>query len=314
MILGVGLGRSITANSRKMYVLGISCFYHDSSATLIKDGEVIAAAQEERFTRRKHDQSFPVNAVGFCLSIAGISIEAIDYIGFYEKPLVKFERILYQHLQMYPRSFWSFYKAMPSWLTEKLRVMRLIRKKLKYKGDVFFLDHHLSHAASRKRPNNLRRNKLHKPIHLRDDLIFLLWELSDDLEHIETDSVFLSEIYCVLKKGGTEIFSTLIKGKKAGWESLHEKNPQFGGGGHVREGYSEDALETLLKEKSFKIEEKGHYYNILTRYVPFYLFIEEKLRLSPGPRFKILGLITKLDLIVHFGFFEYVFIAEKSSA
>lgn len=131
-----------------MYILGISCYYHDSSACLLKDGKVTAAAQEERFTRIKHDISFPINAIKWCLDNAKITIRDIDYIAFYEKPMLKFERLLFQHLEMFPRSFWTFYKAMPSWFKEKLRVQTTIRKRLKYGGDIIFIRHHLAHAAS----------------------------------------------------------------------------------------------------------------------------------------------------------------------
>ncbi len=131
-----------------MYILGISCYYHDASAALMKDGKIVAAAEEERFTRKKHDSSFPINAINFCLQSQGIGINDVKYIGFYEKPLLKFERILYQHLEMFPLSLKTFISSMPSWINEKLRVMRAIRKKLKYKGDVLFIEHHLAHAAS----------------------------------------------------------------------------------------------------------------------------------------------------------------------
>ncbi len=131
-----------------MYVLGISCFYHDSSAALLKDGKIIAAAEEERFSRKKHDTSFPINAIKWCLSDANISIEDIRYIGFYEKPLLKFERLMAQHAQMFPRSLSMFLHSMPSWINEKLRVQSIIKKKLKYFGDILFVKHHLAHAAS----------------------------------------------------------------------------------------------------------------------------------------------------------------------
>lgn len=131
-----------------MYVLGISCFYHDSSAALLKDGVIIAAAEEERFTRIKHDTSFPINAITWCLADAGITINELDYIGFYEKPLLKFERLMAQHVKMFPRSLAMFLHSMPSWINEKLRVQSIIRKKLKYKKDVLFIRHHLAHAAS----------------------------------------------------------------------------------------------------------------------------------------------------------------------
>lgn len=131
-----------------MYILGISCYYHDASAALLKDGIIVAAAEEERFTRKKHDTSFPLNAIKYCLDSQKIDINQIDYIGFYEKPLLKFERVLYQHLDSFPLSFKTFLSSMPSWLTEKLRITKKVRKKLKYKKDILFIEHHLAHAAS----------------------------------------------------------------------------------------------------------------------------------------------------------------------
>jgi carbamoyltransferase len=131
-----------------MNILGISCFYHDSSAVLLKDGKIVAAAEEERFTRKKHDSDFPINAIKYCLREGKIKVKDIDYVGFYEKPLLKFERLLSQHLEKFPFSFWSFYKALPSWINEKLRIPHLLKKKLKYRGDVLFIPHHLAHAAS----------------------------------------------------------------------------------------------------------------------------------------------------------------------
>ena len=131
-----------------MYVLGISCFYHDSSACLLKDGKIVAAVEEERFSRKKHDNSFPINAINYCLDSQKINIDKIDHIGFYEKPFLKFERILYQHLEMFPLSLKTFVASMPSWLNEKIRVVKIIKKQLKYKGDVMFIEHHMAHAAS----------------------------------------------------------------------------------------------------------------------------------------------------------------------
>jgi len=131
-----------------MYILGISCYYHDSSAALLEDGIIVAAAQEERFTRKKHDISFPINAIKYCLKSQSISSNDIGYIGFYEKPFLKFERVLSQHLEVFPKSFKTFVSSMPSWINEKLRVTKTIKKKLKYKGDVLFIEHHLAHAAS----------------------------------------------------------------------------------------------------------------------------------------------------------------------
>jgi carbamoyltransferase len=130
-----------------MYILGISCFYHDSSAALIKDGKIIAAAQEERFTRKKHDISFPKNSIEFCLKSNSLDINDIDYIAFYEKPFLKFERLLYQHLQCFPFSLHTFLSNIPSWIKEKLRTIKIIRKTLKYKKSVFYIEHHMAHAA-----------------------------------------------------------------------------------------------------------------------------------------------------------------------
>ncbi len=131
-----------------MYILVISCFYHDSSACLLIDGIIVAAAQEERFTRKKHDTSFPLNSIKYCLDSQKITIAQIDYIGFYEKPFLKFERVLHQHLEMFPLSLKTFLSSLPSWINEKLRVPKIIKKKLKYQKDVLFIEHHLAHAAS----------------------------------------------------------------------------------------------------------------------------------------------------------------------
>ncbi len=135
-------------NNKSQYILGISCYYHDSSAALLKDGKIVAAAEEERFTRKKHDFSFPINAINYCLKSQKISTEEIDYIGFYEKPFLKFERVLYQHLESFPFSYKTFISSMPSWFNEKLRIVKAVRKKLKYKKDILFIEHHLAHAAS----------------------------------------------------------------------------------------------------------------------------------------------------------------------
>ena len=131
----------------KMYILGICCYYHDSSAALLRDGRLVAAAAEERFTRRKHDTSFPINAIKYCLKSQNITIHDISYIGFYEKPFIKFERVLSQHIEMFPLSFKTFISSIPSWVNEKLRVVKIIKKKLGYKGDILFIEHHLAHAA-----------------------------------------------------------------------------------------------------------------------------------------------------------------------
>ena len=131
-----------------IYILGISCYYHDSSAAILKDGKIVAAAEEERFTRKKHDTSFPINAIKYCLESQGISINNVNYIGFYEKPLQKFDRLMSQYIETFPMSWKVFLGYMPSWINEKLRIIKVIKNKLKYKGDVLFVDHHLAHAAS----------------------------------------------------------------------------------------------------------------------------------------------------------------------
>ncbi|MFT7156599.1 MAG: carbamoyltransferase [Parvicella sp.] len=130
------------------YILGISAFYHDSAACLLKDGLVVAAAQEERFSRLKNDSSFPKNAVSFCLKFANIAIEDVELVSFYEKPFQKFERIIDTYSNNVPVGFWSFKKAIKSWMSEKLWIPAIIKKELNYKGRVIFTDHHLSHAAS----------------------------------------------------------------------------------------------------------------------------------------------------------------------
>ena len=131
-----------------MNILGISAFYHDSAACLIQDGRIVAAASEERFTRKKHDFGFPDNAARYCLREAGIEVSDLDYVGFYDKPFIKFERILYTYLATFPRSFPSFMKAIPLWLRQKLWIPQTIRKELEYDGPVMFAEHHESHAAS----------------------------------------------------------------------------------------------------------------------------------------------------------------------
>ncbi|HIH24086.1 TPA: hypothetical protein HA251_03570, partial [Candidatus Woesearchaeota archaeon] len=131
-----------------MYILGIGCYYHDSSASLLKDGKIVAAAQEERFTRKKHDSSFPINAIKWCLESQGITVDDLEYVTFYEKPFLKFERLLSQHIEAFPRSLKTFLHSTPSWINEKLRVTSAIKKRLKYKGDILYIEHHLAHAAA----------------------------------------------------------------------------------------------------------------------------------------------------------------------
>ncbi len=138
-----------------MTILGISAFYHDSAAAIIQDGKIIAAAQEERFTRVKHDESFPVNAIQFCLKYAGCNINEIDAIAFYDKPLLKFERLLETYYGFAPKGVTSFIKSMPVWIKEKMFLKRIIHEDLekiegydKRKVNFLFPEHHLSHAAS----------------------------------------------------------------------------------------------------------------------------------------------------------------------
>jgi carbamoyltransferase len=130
-----------------IYILGISAFYHDSAACLLKDGEIIAASQEERFTREKNDASFPKKAIDFCLKEAGISIDDVSLITFYEKPFVKFERIIDSIKNTAPFGFLFFKKAIQSWVKVKLWIPYIIRKELNYKGKMIFSEHHESHAA-----------------------------------------------------------------------------------------------------------------------------------------------------------------------
>lgn len=138
-----------------MNILGISAFYHDSAAVILQDGAITAAAQEERFTRKKHDLSFPRSAIKFCLNFAGIGFEDIDYVVFYDKPLIKFERLIETYHVFAPRGILSFAKAMPVWIKEKLFFRDLIKKELKEISadlkkmpELLFPEHHLSHAAS----------------------------------------------------------------------------------------------------------------------------------------------------------------------
>jgi carbamoyltransferase len=131
-----------------MNVLGISAFYHDSAACLVRDGLITAAAQEERFTRKKHDHSFPENAIRYCLEEGGLGGEDIDLVAFYDKPFLKFERILETYLATAPRGIKSFVKAMPLWLKQKLWIKDLIRAQLGYDGKMIFTEHHESHAGS----------------------------------------------------------------------------------------------------------------------------------------------------------------------
>ncbi|MBN8550476.1 MAG: carbamoyltransferase [Deltaproteobacteria bacterium] len=131
-----------------MNILGISAFYHDSAACLVRDGKICAAAQEERFTRKKHDFEFPKHATKFCLESNGLSIKDVDYVVFYDKPVLKFERLLQTYLTTAPKGFTSYAKAMPLWLKEKLWIPETIKNELDYTGEILFTEHHQSHAGS----------------------------------------------------------------------------------------------------------------------------------------------------------------------
>ena len=131
-----------------MNILGISAFYHDSAACLVRDGDIVAAAQEERFTRKKHDFSFPLNAIDYCLEAGKIKSESLDFIAFYDKPFVKFERILETYLAFAPHGIQSFVMAIPLWIKQKLWMKEFIKKQLGYEGKIIFPEHHESHAAS----------------------------------------------------------------------------------------------------------------------------------------------------------------------
>lgn len=139
-------------------ILGLSAFYHDSAACLVIDGEIVAAAQEERFSRKKHDERFPKHAVAYCLSEAGLTPDQLDYVAFYDKPLLKFDRLLETYLSFAPRGFGSFVKAMPIWLKDKLYLPRTMQRELPgYRKRFIFTEHHESHAASAFYPSPFER-------------------------------------------------------------------------------------------------------------------------------------------------------------
>src|SRR2546425_6463775 len=145
-------------------ILGISAYYPDSAACLVRDGEIVAAAQEERFTRRKHDAGFPINAIRYCLREGGIGVGDLEHVTFYDKPFLKFERLLETYFAFAPRGFRSFRIALPVWLREKLFQRRLLVSELKqldhdvdWDRRLLFSEHHLSHAASAFFPSPLPR-------------------------------------------------------------------------------------------------------------------------------------------------------------
>ena len=138
-----------------MRLLGISAFYHDSAAAIVEDGHIVAAAQEERFTRKKHDAAFPAHAIHSCLDAAKVNLDDIDHVVFFEKPLIKFERLIETYLANAPRGFQSFRMAMPLWIKEKLfqkpkleKALRAFSRSGRVDGKLLFAEHHQSHAAS----------------------------------------------------------------------------------------------------------------------------------------------------------------------
>ncbi|HEQ98063.1 MAG TPA: hypothetical protein ENO22_01835 [candidate division Zixibacteria bacterium] len=143
---------------KSVNILGISAFYHDSAACLVRDGDIIAAAQQERFSRKKHDHRFPSDAIAYCLKDAGISADQLDFVAFYDKPWIKFERILETYLSFAPAGIRSFWKSMPLWLKEKLWMSERIRKELPgFEGQIFFPEHHQSHVSSAFFPSPFER-------------------------------------------------------------------------------------------------------------------------------------------------------------
>lgn len=139
-----------------MNILGVSCFYHDSAACLVQDGKIIAAVQEERFTRKKHDFNFPINSIKWCIKEGRITTNDLNFVVFYDKPFIKFERILETSLTYAPTGIRQFVQAMPLWLKQKLWIPDFIKKELDYKGKVLFTEHHESHAASAFYPSPFR--------------------------------------------------------------------------------------------------------------------------------------------------------------
>ena len=140
-----------------MTILGISCYYHDAAAAIVRDGRIVAAAQEERFTRKKHDSGFPSQAIAYCLKEAGVGIDGVDLVAFYDKPFLKFERILETYLAYAPAGLKSFMMAVPLWIKEKLWMKLHIQNELGFKGKILVTEHHESHAASAFYPSPFRK-------------------------------------------------------------------------------------------------------------------------------------------------------------
>ncbi|MCK5738406.1 hypothetical protein KAH55_04460, partial [bacterium] len=140
-----------------MNILGISAYYHDSAACILRDGELLAAAQEERFSRKKHDAAFPSLAIDYCLKDNQLTLDDIDLVAFYDKPFIKFERILETYMAYAPKGIRSFVRAIPLWMKKKLWIKDLIQKELQYEGKILFPEHHESHAAAAFFPSPFER-------------------------------------------------------------------------------------------------------------------------------------------------------------
>lgn len=177
-----------------MYILGLSDCYHDSAAALIKDGQIVAAAQEERFTRKKHDSVFPAEAIRYCLKEAGISLSDVSSVSFYDKPFVKFERLLETYLSYAPQGFRSFVKAMPAWLKDKLFLKSNIKRDLAEIAGVkvsdvpklLFNEHHRSHAASAFFPSPFKEAAV---LYLDGVGVCLLCRLQSEFRRAQIDEV-----------------------------------------------------------------------------------------------------------------------------
>ena len=131
-----------------MNILGISCYYHDSAACLLKDGEIVAAVQEERFNRIKNSSVFPINAINYCIQAGNISFDEIDYVAFYEKPYLKFSRVIFDHIKSFPFSYRNFLRSIPLWLQDRLILPLTLKKEIGFEGKTVFIKHHLAHASS----------------------------------------------------------------------------------------------------------------------------------------------------------------------
>ena len=156
-----------------IYILGISAFYHDSAACILKDGIIIAAAQEERFSRIKHDNNFPVNAINYCLNESKIDSSKLNFVAFYDKPFLKFERILETYLAHAPKGIQAFLKSIPLWINKKIWIKEIIKNKINYNGKIIFPEHHYSHAASTFYCSNFEKAAFFEKSLSKSDLIYV---------------------------------------------------------------------------------------------------------------------------------------------